>query len=86
MVQQALFDKLMRKYEAAEWDQNELHPALQMMKEDPEYQEYVKGVSEKEIYSKFLAFNKAPNIIERVSISAEDKMQKVVSFEKFKVI
>lgn len=76
----------MRKYEDQEWDRNELHPALKALKNDPDYEKYLKGTEETEIRDKFLAFNQAPNMLDKFSIYAKDQSQKTMSFEKLKTI
>jgi curved DNA-binding protein CbpA len=70
-----LFDRLTREYISNQWDTDTMHPSLQVIQQDPQYQEYIKEKREKQALSRFKAFKLAPNVIPKFSIEKGDYIQ-----------
>ncbi|OMJ84756.1 hypothetical protein SteCoe_14078 [Stentor coeruleus] len=82
-INRLLYEKLKRKYKDKEWDKTKLHPALQVVQNDPEYKEYVKKYKYNQAAAKFMAFNISPAVIDR--FNAEDYEQNERSREFAKI-
>ena len=70
-----LFDKLSREYMTSDWDTDSMHPSLQVIQKDPQYQEYLKEKREKQAWGRFQAFRVAPNLIPKFSVEKETYLE-----------
>ena len=65
VVNQLLYEKLLKEYGDTEWDTDTMHPALQAVQNDPQYQLYIAKKREEEASAKYKSFSVAPSIMNR---------------------
>lgn len=82
LVNQLLYEKLKKKYEDSEWDMQYLHPTLQAVKNNPEYDRFVKRRNEELAEAKFKAFKLAPAVVERFDAQEFERSEKHREFVK----
>ena len=63
-VNKILYEKLIRKYENKEWDTSQMHPSLQAVQNDPDYEVYLRKQEENKALAKFKTFKLAPSVID----------------------